>query len=190
MVNQALTEICGLCWRSNALPWTHRHVGRCNFYPTSQRAEKMMTKTIRTGIAVAALLIAPIAAQAADFPQPRYKAPAYSAPGFSWTGFYVGLNAGYGWGNASFSDPAMPTLAHRSGAGWRVAPLDTIIRPGRGSGASRATLTSAPSREPPPFAARQGARLETPGSPPDAAASAMPGIAGFRSSLAAPPTAT
>jgi outer membrane immunogenic protein len=66
----------------------------------------MTTKTIRTGIAVAALLSAPIAAQAADLPAPSYKAPAYvaPAPSSSWTGFYVGLNAGYGWGNSSWNN--------------------------------------------------------------------------------------
>jgi outer membrane immunogenic protein len=73
----------------------------------------MMTRTIRTGIAVAALLIAPIAAQAADLRQPSYKAPAYSAPAFSWSGFYVGLNVGYGWGTASFTDPVIGNMSTR-----------------------------------------------------------------------------
>ena len=68
----------------------------------------MMTRTIRTGIAVAALLIAPIAAQAADLRQPSYKAPAYSAPSYSnWTGFYVGLNGGYGFGKSNWDFPAV-----------------------------------------------------------------------------------
>ncbi len=43
----------------------------------------MMTKTIRTGIAIAALLVATIAAQAADLPRPTYKAPEYSAPAYA-----------------------------------------------------------------------------------------------------------
>lgn len=34
---------------------------------------------------------------AADMPRPAYKAPAYVAPLYNWTGFYAGLNAGYGW---------------------------------------------------------------------------------------------
>jgi outer membrane immunogenic protein len=68
----------------------------------------MMTRTIRTGIAFAALLIAPIAAQAADLPQPSYKAPAYSAPSYmNWTGFYVGLNGGYGFGKSNWDFPAV-----------------------------------------------------------------------------------
>ncbi len=67
----------------------------------------MMTKTIRTGIAVAAFLIAPIAAQAADLPQPSYKAPAYSAPSYvNWSGLYLGLNGGYAWGKSTWKVPA------------------------------------------------------------------------------------
>ena len=65
----------------------------------------MMSRTIRPGIAVAALLLAPMAAQAADLSSPSYKAPAYSAPAYSnWTGFYVGLNGGYGFGKSSWTD--------------------------------------------------------------------------------------
>ena len=43
---------------------------------------------------------------AADLP-PRMsvKAPVVAAVPFSWTGCYVGAQAGYGWGNAGFSDP-------------------------------------------------------------------------------------
>jgi outer membrane immunogenic protein len=64
----------------------------------------MMTRTIRTGIAAAALLLAPIAAQAADLRQPNYKAPAYVAPAYAnWTGFYVGLNGGYGFGSSNWT---------------------------------------------------------------------------------------
>ena len=68
----------------------------------------MMTKMIRTGIAAAALLAAPIAAQAADMSQPSYKAPAYSAPSYvNWSGLYVGLNGGYGFGNSTWDVPAV-----------------------------------------------------------------------------------
>ncbi len=42
-------------------------------------------------------------ASAADLPRPAYKAPIYTAP-FSWTGFYLGINAGYGWGNTEWSN--------------------------------------------------------------------------------------
>jgi outer membrane immunogenic protein len=52
-------------------------------------------------------------AMAADIPPPApapmYKAPAYVPPAWSWTGFYIGLNGGYGWnqttGNSSCINP-------------------------------------------------------------------------------------
>ncbi len=64
----------------------------------------MTSKLIKTGLVLAALLAAPFAANAADLRAPTYKAPAYVAPmAPSWTGFYVGLNAGYGFGDANWS---------------------------------------------------------------------------------------
>ena len=70
----------------------------------------MMTKLIRAGFAIAALLIVPIAAQAADLRQPSYKAPAYVAPSYAnWGGFYVGLNAGYGFGSSKWTAGAATT---------------------------------------------------------------------------------
>jgi outer membrane immunogenic protein len=62
----------------------------------------MKSRLIHLGLAIAAVLAAPIAAQAADLgPVPSYKAPAYVAPSYAtWSGFYVGINGGYGWGTA------------------------------------------------------------------------------------------
>ncbi len=71
----------------------------------------MKTKLILIGMAAAMLLSAPLAAQAADLPQyrPSYKAPepAYMAPIFSWTGFYFGVNGGYGFGKSDWAIPAV-----------------------------------------------------------------------------------
>jgi outer membrane immunogenic protein len=54
----------------------------------------------------AGLLVATLAAPsfAADLPRPSYKAPVYSAPAFSWSGYYVGINAGYGFGKSRWTD--------------------------------------------------------------------------------------
>lgn len=67
----------------------------------------MKTRLILAGIA--ALLMAPLAAQAADLPQPSYKAqPGILAPAYAnWTGFYVGINGGYGFGTSKWDSPAI-----------------------------------------------------------------------------------
>ena len=61
--------------------------------------------------ACAGLLVAAMASPsfAADMPRPSsYKAPVYVAP-FSWTGFYVGINGGYGWGKSSWTSAGVTT---------------------------------------------------------------------------------
>lgn len=40
---------------------------------------------------------------AADLPRPAYKAQPYYVAPFSWSGFYVGINGGYGWGTSDWS---------------------------------------------------------------------------------------
>jgi len=67
------------------------------------------------GVFIAA--VTTTAALAADLSRPSYKAPVYVAPGFSWSGFYVGINAGYGWGNVSFSDPVTGNFTDKA-TGW------------------------------------------------------------------------
>ena len=55
--------------------------------------------------ACAGLLAAAMAlpAFAADFPQPAFKAPSSAEP-WNWTGFYVGINGGYGFGTSNWTN--------------------------------------------------------------------------------------
>jgi outer membrane immunogenic protein len=67
---------------------------------------------------VAAVALSSTPGLAADMP---LKAPPPS-PWYNWTGFYVGPNGGYGWGNAAtngtFGDPAAPFSSSQSMNGW------------------------------------------------------------------------
>lgn len=62
---------------------------------------------LRTGVAVAALLATPLAATAADM---MSRPPVFSAPVYAnWTGFYLGVNGGYGFGTSVWNTPAVST---------------------------------------------------------------------------------
>lgn len=65
-----------------------------------------MKKTVFAAAAVA--ILTATAAEAADLMLMQPEPMAYSAPAFSWTGFYVGANAGYGWGTVDTSIPGAP----------------------------------------------------------------------------------
>ena len=69
-------------------------------------------KVVKAGVATLALLTIPFAAQAADVPvrAPYYKgAPRSVVSYYNWTGFYAGVNAGYGFGTSNWSlPPASP----------------------------------------------------------------------------------
>jgi outer membrane immunogenic protein len=66
-----------------------------------------MKQILLAGAGILALGVA--SASAADLVRPSermpVKAPAYVAPLYDWTGFYVGINGGYGFGRSSFSAP-------------------------------------------------------------------------------------
>lgn len=61
---------------------------------------KRLPMSMYVGLFVAAMAAPSFAA---DLPRPSYKAPIYSVPGYSWTGFYAGINGGYGWGTSDWS---------------------------------------------------------------------------------------
>jgi outer membrane immunogenic protein len=70
----------------------------------------MTFKLIKAGAATVALLVASIAAEAADMPikAPYYKGPPRSVVSYyNWTGFYAGINGGYGFGSSDWSSPAV-----------------------------------------------------------------------------------
>lgn len=81
-----------------------------------------MRKTLFTSAAVMALLAGP--ALAADMPirtpKPAYKAP-YAMPVYNWSGPYVGVTAGYGWGDSTHTDPTAGTTSGSFDVnGWLV----------------------------------------------------------------------
>jgi outer membrane immunogenic protein len=65
-----------------------------------------MKRVILAALAVVTMMGA---ANAADLPRRHAmptKAPAYVEPGYNWTGFYAGINGGYGFGHSDWGAPA------------------------------------------------------------------------------------
>jgi outer membrane immunogenic protein len=61
---------------------------------------KRLSMTMSIGLLVAAMAAPSFAA---DLPRPSYKAPIYAPSYYNWTGFYAGINAGYGFGKSDWS---------------------------------------------------------------------------------------
>ncbi|MGO4387381.1 outer membrane protein [Microvirga sp. 2YAF29] len=81
----------------------------------------MRTSAFGLLAATAALAIAASTAHAADLPSRYSPAPAYNAmPIFTWSGFYAGVNAGYGWssGTSRYYDPAFGVAGGSSKGGF------------------------------------------------------------------------
>ena len=80
---------------------------------------------------ISVLVFTATAAVAADLPRamPPAKAPAYFAPVYNWTGFYAGINGGYGWGDstwdgfASSTDVSGGLLGATVGYNWQAGAL-------------------------------------------------------------------
>ena len=71
----------------------------------------MNFKIFGTALAALGFLAGSVSAQAADIPRPVYKGVHPVVSYYNWTGFYVGVNAGYGWGSSSWS--AFPTATNK-----------------------------------------------------------------------------
>jgi outer membrane immunogenic protein len=77
--------------------------------------ETMNLKLFGTGLAALAFLASSFSAQAADIPRPVYKGVRPVVAYYNWTGFYVGLNAGYGFGTSKWTDPVGTNIKPKGG---------------------------------------------------------------------------
>jgi outer membrane immunogenic protein len=75
----------------------------------------MNSKIFGTALAAFGFLASTFATQAADIPRPVYKGVHPVVAYYNWTGFYVGINGGYGWGTSDWS--GAPT-ANNKPKGW------------------------------------------------------------------------
>jgi outer membrane immunogenic protein len=84
-----------------------------------------MRRVLLTTISL--LAFAATAATAADLPRSMpARAPALIPVGYNWTGFYLGINGGYGWGRSHWnafgtsSDPSGGLLGVTGGYNWQA----------------------------------------------------------------------
>src|SRR5690348_8542618 len=98
---------------------------------TGSEVRCVMRKLLLASASLLALGV--VSASAADLPaRMPAKAPAYVPPmAFSWTGFYLGLNGGYGFGRGEFTG-GLPSGGFDAGGGlfgatigynWQTGPL-------------------------------------------------------------------
>jgi outer membrane immunogenic protein len=81
----------------------------------------IMKKILKTGVALAALVVAtPLFAADLGYQPPAYKAIAAPPVAFSWTGCYIGGHLGGGFGNKRWSDPLLGgfEFASHDVSGW------------------------------------------------------------------------
>jgi len=81
-----------------------------------------MTRLSLTACAAVLSLAMAAPSQAADLSRPIYKAqPApYYVPGFIWTGFYAGINGGYGWSDSFADDAKGAVYGGQLGYNWQT----------------------------------------------------------------------
>ena len=71
----------------------------------------MNFKFLGAGLAALAFVASSFTAQAADIPRPVYKGVRPVIAYYNWTGFYLGINGGYGFGKSDWS--AVPTASNK-----------------------------------------------------------------------------
>ena len=99
----------------------------------------MNSKFFGTGLAALALLASSFSAQAADIPPPVYKGARAVVAYYNWTGFYAGINAGYGFGTSDWSIPAGTRVKKCAAATTASIAAKTAAPPSKPNPASVAT---------------------------------------------------
>jgi outer membrane immunogenic protein len=84
--------------------------------------EHRLGALMKTLLIAAAAVLAATAAQAADMPARSIAKAAPLAPAYSWTGFYAGVNAGYGWGDQKVGFAAGDQLIQNQTSGPGFPP--------------------------------------------------------------------